>query len=185
MREKTWRIYMDHEKEEAWLNEMSSKGLAFTDFILGRYTFSDSEPGEYTYRIELLDNPPTNIDSRHYLGFMAENGVEHVASWGRWVYFRKRTEEGPFNIYSDIDSRIQHYRRIGTLWFVFMCVYLVFSAWWLSFGVESIVNGQLGMLFYKIPVFAIFLFLFVAFFYRWNSLRRRVTKLKLEQQLRE
>ena len=30
-----------------------------------------------------------------------------------WIYFRKKTEDGVFDLYSDIDSRISHLDRIG------------------------------------------------------------------------
>ncbi|NMA61802.1 MAG: DUF2812 domain-containing protein [Firmicutes bacterium] len=30
----------------------------------------------------------------------------------RWVYLRKKSAEGPFHLYSDKESRINHYKRI-------------------------------------------------------------------------
>lgn len=30
-----------------------------------------------------------------------------------WLFFRKRTEDGVFDLYSDIDSKISHLDRIG------------------------------------------------------------------------
>ena len=30
-----------------------------------------------------------------------------------WIYFRKKTEDGVFDLYSDIDSKIAHLDRIG------------------------------------------------------------------------
>ena len=127
MKKHVWKLYMNYEKEEAWLNTMSAKGLAFTDYFLFRYTFEDSEPGEYIYRIELLENLPGHPESRKYLNFMAENGIEQISSWNRWVYFRKRAADGPFDIYSDIDSRIAHYKRIATLFFIVMIIEISLS----------------------------------------------------------
>jgi len=112
-----WKWFINYEKEEAWLNEMSAKGLAFTDYFLCRYKFADSAPGEYTVRIELLENVPVHPKSKQYLSFMAESGVELVSTWFRWAYFRKKAEDGPFDIFSDIDSRIAHYKRITMLFF--------------------------------------------------------------------
>ena len=51
-----------------------------------------------------------------YIKFLEENGVEYVASYMWWVFFRKKSSEGPFDIYSDIESRIKHYKRINILW---------------------------------------------------------------------
>jgi hypothetical protein len=32
-----------------------------------------------------------------------------------WVYFRRKADYGPFDIFSDIDSRLKHYKRIRNL----------------------------------------------------------------------
>lgn len=108
--------YSHYEKEEKWLNALSAKGLAMTDYTWCRYVFEDSEPGEYIYRLELLENLPSHPESKSYIAFMKETGVEFVSAYGRWVYFRKKAAEGPFDIYSDMDSRIVHYKRIVRLW---------------------------------------------------------------------
>lgn len=110
------KLYWNYEREEKWLNDMSAKGLALIDYSVSRYVFEDCNPGEYIYRIELLENWPSHPESKKYIGFMEENGVEHITSYMRWVYFRKKASDGEFNIYSDIDSRIKHYQRVSTLY---------------------------------------------------------------------
>ena len=52
---------------------------------------------------------------------MEETGVEVVQRWFRWVFLRKRAADGPFQIYTDIDSQIQVYRRIRQM-FLFVLV---------------------------------------------------------------
>lgn len=106
------KAFWKYEKEEAWLNAMSAKGMALTRYTWCKYFFEDCEPGEYIYRIELLENLPSHPISKDYIEFMEETGVECVTSYMRWVYFRKKAEDGSFDIYSDIDSRISHYKRI-------------------------------------------------------------------------
>ena len=108
--------YWDFEKEERWLNEMSAKGLALSDYSWCRYVFSDAPKGQYLYRIELLENTPTHPESQAYLRFLEESGVEFVASYMRWVYLRRTTSDGPFDLYTDLDSKIRHYRRISAFW---------------------------------------------------------------------
>ena len=49
----------------------------------------------------------------HYIQFMEETGAEYVGRMMMWIYFRKKTEDGVFDLYSDIDSRISHLERIG------------------------------------------------------------------------
>ena len=96
------------EKEQAWLNEMAAKGMALVAVGFCRYEFEACQPGEYQYCLELLMNHPNHPESRQYLQFLEDTGVEHVGSYLRWVYLRKRTQDGPFELYSDNESRIKH-----------------------------------------------------------------------------
>ena len=104
-------IFADMEREEAWINEMAQKGFNFMDNFLWRYTFSDGKPNEYIYRIELMKNSINHPESRQYIDFMKETGVECISTTGRWAYFRKKANEGPFDLYSDLEEKIQHYKR--------------------------------------------------------------------------
>lgn len=108
--------YTHYEKEEKWLNEMSARGLAFIKYSWCKYVFEDCTPGEYIYRIELLENGVSHPKSQEYITFLGDMGVEHISSYSRWVYFRKKAVEGSFDLYSDKELRIAHYRRIVKLW---------------------------------------------------------------------
>lgn len=105
-----FKLYYDKDEEEAWLQSMCAKGWAFQKFFLGVYTFEPCEPGEYTYRIDLMAN--SFQEQEQYKAFMRETGVEPVAQWYRWCYLRRKASEGPFELYSDVDSMIAHYSRI-------------------------------------------------------------------------
>ncbi len=125
MRFSVWNWFADYEKEEKWLNEMSAKGFHFVHTSFSRYTFEEGAQGKYIYRLQLLDNLPSHPESRAYIRFMEEAGAEHVSSILRWVYFRKKASEGPFDLYSDLDSRIRHYGKIALL-LSFPCGYNLF-----------------------------------------------------------
>ncbi|MCI8386982.1 MAG: DUF2812 domain-containing protein [Clostridiales bacterium] len=106
----------DFEKEEKWLNEMAAQGLALHSIGFGKYYFEECTPGEYEIRLELLKNLPSHPQSESYLKFLESTGVEHVGSYMRWVYLRRRTaNDGEFNLFSDLDSRISHVNRILTM----------------------------------------------------------------------
>ena len=105
----------DFDKEEKWLNEMAAKGLALVDYSIFRYSFEPCEPGEYSFKIQLLEHNPNHPESEQYIRFMEETGAEQVASYLNWVYFRKKTAEGPFEIFSDIESCLKHYILIKKL----------------------------------------------------------------------
>ena len=109
----------DFEKEEKWLNTMSARGMQLVGVGFCKYIFEDGTSGEYSYRIELLKQFPTHQESAAYINFLEETGVEHIGSYMRWVYLRKKSNEGEFELFSDIDSQIKHLNRILTL---FICL---------------------------------------------------------------
>lgn len=104
-----WFWVWEFDKEEAWLNEMANTGWVLDCVGFCKYTFVKSEPEEYTVRLEMHDH------DQGYIDFVEETGAEYVGRMARWIYFRKRTENGRFEIFSDIDSRIQHLDRIGKM----------------------------------------------------------------------
>lgn len=100
------------DKEEKWLNDMALKGLVLVSVGFCNYTFEECTPGEYNIRMELLENYHTHAESQQYIRFIEETGAEYLGSVIRWVYFRSKTENGEFNLYSDNASRIKHLNRL-------------------------------------------------------------------------
>ena len=98
----------DYDKEEKWLNEMAAKGLALVSTGFCKYEFEDSVPGEYKVCLQLLDKMPGHPESQKYIEFMEETGAEHVGSFTRWVFFRKKASDGDFQLFSDNDSKVKY-----------------------------------------------------------------------------
>jgi len=174
------KAYWDYEKEENWLNEMSAKGLAFIDYTWCRYVFTDSQPGEYIYRMELLDHSISNPGSQKYLRFMEDSGVECIASYMRWVYFRKKASDGVFDIYSDIDSKIKHYKKVNGFWSALACVLMFF-------GISNVIIGFASQ---PIHIFnliagAVCIILGIGYFILSHPLRVKIRKLKKEKRVTE
>lgn len=117
------KFYFDKDEEEKWLNNMSNRGWAFEKFFLGFYKFSKCEPGEYIYQIDLLDN--WNGDTSDFKSFMNEVGVDVVSQWYRWVYVRKIASQGPFELYTDKESKIIHYSRIRNFFAVALVIEII------------------------------------------------------------
>ncbi|ETT79654.1 DUF2812 domain-containing protein [Paenibacillus sp. FSL R7-277] len=185
------KFFMDFEKEEAWLNEMSAKGLALVEHSWARYVFEESAKGEYIYRIELLEKDPK--EAAGYLQFMEETGAERVPSGTptkanrafmnqRWVFFRRKASEGPFQIYTDADSKIKHYQRI----------YKVY----LSLAFMELIIGSLNLMLimlntssniYKINLVVGVSVIILGLFFIWLSLpiRRKIARLQQEKLIRE
>lgn len=106
---KKWYWAWDFEKEERWLNQMAESGWVLDGVGFATYHFVKCEPGEYTVRLEMRDHDEA------YLQLMAESGAEYVGRVMKWIYFRKKSEHGGFNIFSDLDSRIDHIKKISTM----------------------------------------------------------------------
>ena len=107
-----WFWIWDFDKEEKWLNEMAAKGLALTSVGFCRYEFEDCVPGEYKICLEFLENRFSEVENAKYIEFLEETGAEHVGTFAGWAYFRKRTTEENFKLFSENTSRIKHLTRI-------------------------------------------------------------------------
>ncbi|UWG96635.1 DUF2812 domain-containing protein [Dehalobacter sp. DCM] len=115
-----FRLYYDKDAEQDWLQKMCLEGWALKQFFLGFYTFVPCEPGEYNYQIDILDN--WHGDKTDYATFMEEAGVEVVGQWWRWVFLRKKAADGPFEMYTDAQSKIAQYRKIKRFFTVFLVI---------------------------------------------------------------
>lgn len=142
------KLYWDFEKEELWLNDLAARGLALTDYCWGTYRFEQSAPGQWQYRIELLPQNARKPASREYLDFMADAGVQTVATYMSWVYFRKATADGPFELFSDLESRIAHYTRVLTFFSSLMAALVPLAA----VSVINLTSGRSTLEFIFIPV---------------------------------
>jgi hypothetical protein len=106
-----WKLFFvwDFEKEEDWLNEMAAQGWALCRVGLCRYEFEPCEPDSYVIRMEMRS------PDEGYIRFMTATGAEYIGRVVQWIYFRKEVSYGPFDLFSDIDSRIDHLKRISRM----------------------------------------------------------------------
>jgi len=104
-----WFWVWDFDKEDQWLNEMALSGWVLDSVGFCKYNFVKCEPGEYTVRLEMHD------PDDEYVAFMEETGAEYIGRMVKWIYFRKKAVDGPFEIFSDIDSKISHLDQIGKM----------------------------------------------------------------------
>lgn len=172
-----WFWAWNFEKEEQWLNEMSAKGLALVDYTFCRYTFEECGPGEYVYKIQLLENLPSHPEGEQYIRFMEDAGIEEVASYMRWVYFRKKNDGRPFELFSDIGSRIKHLKTVNALLLPLCIVNL-------GVGFSNTVNlmyNAPGFVWLPLLNFAVAALLGVGVY----KLQKKINVLKREQVIRE
>lgn len=140
------RFYWDFEKEDRWLNEMAAQGWQLVRYSLGTYHFERGEAGRWVYRIELLATAPRSTAGREYLAFLSGTGIEAVSTYLNWAYLRRLAAAGPFELFSDLESRITHYRRVLGLFTVVLAA-LVAAA-----GGCIVVAGDSGGLVLVVPL---------------------------------
>lgn len=119
-----FKLYYDKDAEQNWLNKMANLGWRLDKFFLGCYKFSPCEPGTYSYQIDLLDS--CFHEKSEYNQFMEETGVKVVCQWYKWTYLEKRTSDGScFELYTDIDSKIDHYSKIKRLFVTILVIEII------------------------------------------------------------
>lgn len=103
-----FRYYVDMESEQAWLQKMANRGWALQNLFLGFYTFERCEPGQYRYQMDLIEE----YNRHKFEAFLNEINVETVCYWNNWVYLRRDSAKGEFQMYTDAETRIEQYKRI-------------------------------------------------------------------------
>lgn len=111
-----------------------------------------------------------------YLRFMEDLGVECVCTRIRWAYFRKKSADGPFDLFSDIDSRINFYKRLTKMFGLLIFINLLVC---LSALLITLLTGRIT--YFNIINFIIMI-LFTPMFI---SYIRKIIKMKREKQLHE
>ena len=97
---------------EKWLNEMADDGFALISARAGTYEFDITEKGEYKICMLLLDKKYNKTKSTEQIEFFEQTGAEFVGAFNKWAFFRKKSELGNFEIYSDKPSKIKHLSRL-------------------------------------------------------------------------
>ena len=106
-----FKLYYDKDQEEKFLNEMSNRGYAMEKFFLGLYFFEPCNPGEYTYRVDLIAGKGIK-ETNSFYDLVRDAGGELVQTWGFWAFYRKK---GSFDLYTDRESQITQYEKIRKL----------------------------------------------------------------------
>lgn len=172
-----WFWIWDFDKEERWLNEMAAKGLALTSVGWCRYDFEDSLPGEYRVALEMPEAMPGTAEGQKYIEFVESTGAEHVGTFTRWVYFRKKAAEGGFEMFSDNASKVKHLTRIMRFIMIFNAINIYNAIY--NLALHFFNNSKIN------AVGFISLFVAALCTYGWLRLNRKRKKLKAEQVLFE
>ncbi len=112
-----WFWAWQDDKQVTWLEAMSGKGLHLTDIrAFGRYVFEVGEPCQVVYRMDFDRSLSKNRDYYHLI---EDAGWEHVIGVLGWQYWRKNDGEGRTpELFTDIESKIQKYKRLLVSYFI-------------------------------------------------------------------
>lgn len=137
-----WFWAWEFDKEEQWLDDMAAKGKALISARYATYEFEDSAPCEYAVRLEMLEQAPDSPEGRQYIEFVESTGAEYVGKVMKWVYFRKKTADGPFELHGDNATRIKHLGGISRLLKPLMALNVGIGVYNLCIGIglNSVVN---------------------------------------------
>jgi len=137
-----WFWAWEFDKEEKWLDEMSAQGKALVSARYLTYEFEDCAPGEYAVRLEMLEHDPASAEGQQYISFVEETGAEYIGRVMKWVYFRKKTADGPFELHGDNATRTKHIGSIIRLLKPLMAVNVGMGVYNLCIGIglNSVVN---------------------------------------------
>lgn len=107
-----FRLFLDFDKEERWLNELAKAGWLLRKRGIS-YRFGAIEPGSAVVRVDYRDRSLSVAEFDNYRMLFADSGWQHLAGsrWGGAQYFAATGAEADADIFSDAESRVERYRR--------------------------------------------------------------------------
>lgn len=172
-----WFWFWDFDKEEQWLNEMAAKGMCLSGRGFCRYDFENCVPGEYQIRLEVLEDHDEQPHVKKYIQFIEETGAEKVAFRLRTAYFRKKTADGPFELYSNLTSRLKYVQRVLGLMLIFGPLSLIYTLK----CVVSLIGPYAGFILLLLPLLTVNLLCTWGWWKLWQTRKN----LKARQQIHE
>lgn len=98
----------DPEQIEEQANRKAKEGWLLEKFGSLFSTYRRGKAGKYEYRVQVKE---AGMDRLTYVAELAEFGVEEVGGVGDLLVLRKKSDGAPFELYSDIDSRIAQQKK--------------------------------------------------------------------------
>lgn len=104
------RFHFTYNKDKMaqWLDEMDRQGWQLRRMAAGFCSFAPVKPDTYDYQIDYAGG---SLDPG-YGSLMADLGIEIVCRWGPWIVLRRPAADGPFELYTDADSRLGQLTKV-------------------------------------------------------------------------
>lgn len=99
------RWFVDFDKEEQWLNEMSKAGWCFwhTNGVI--YRFKACEPGEAIFQIDFDEKK--SASGEDYVVFRNSCGDQFVHQWKNKIYWKRNAVSGPFEAEGNVAAKLR------------------------------------------------------------------------------
>lgn len=98
----------DPDRIEEQANRMAKEGWILEKFGSLFSTYRRGNAGEYEYRVQVKE---AGMDRLVCTAELAEFGIEEVGGVGDLLVLRKKADGAPFELYSDLDSRIAQQKK--------------------------------------------------------------------------
>lgn len=99
---------IDPERIEEQANRMAKEGWLLEKFGSLFSTYRRGKAGEYEYRVQVKE---AGMERLTYVAELVEFGIEEVGGVGDLLVLRKKSDGAPFELYSDLDSRIAQQKK--------------------------------------------------------------------------
>lgn len=113
---KKFKIFLQFDKEEKWLEHMANQGWLLSRKSLFYY-FQRVDPKKQTIRTDYR-KIKSEKDFLDYCTIFEDSGWQHIAGTksSGTQYFLKMNEDGAEDIFSDIFSQAGRYKRLSNMW---------------------------------------------------------------------
>ncbi|MBR5820623.1 MAG: DUF2812 domain-containing protein [Alistipes sp.] len=134
---RVWRFYTiaEYEQEEQWLNEMAREGWNLTAVGLCRYIFRRGTPGEYIYKLDIVERTASDEVKESYFNFLSECNIRIVGELKDWLFLQKRAADGPFDMKDDTYAKLRQVNKVYSFAVRTLCRLLA------SFAIIILINA--------------------------------------------
>lgn len=131
---KRFRMFLSFEKEEAWLEEMSARGLHLIKAPGLFYTFAKGQPKQRIYKMDFRI-ALKKAEREEYLNLFADSGWTYIPAGmsSTSFYFFSPADESGKDIFSDgVSKAQQHLRYAQAMLYTFLIAFLPYLSLYLS-----------------------------------------------------
>lgn len=124
-----YKFFINFDKEEQWLNEMSKQGYELTNKSIG-YEFQAAQPENRVIKVDYRTFK-NREDFEDYRALFEDSGWSHIAGTKNSgaQYFKRTDNKGRNDIFSDTDSKAVRYKRVAQMWIsLASCFIPIFAA---------------------------------------------------------